>query len=117
LEDPYGVVEHDGLGYSEFHRWYTMSFEDNPRKRDGRYRPDISYKFTEKPYLEEKDVRGFRSHYEKSAIYDKAADEPERRIFISYNLERYLHEFHDKRLRRATETTGRYFRYVRNWPN
>lgn len=108
MEDPFSAVAYDGMYYSVFHRAYTLAVQDQSRENEFRFVPERSYKFTEKPYLEERDVFGAQSHY-KNAVFNKISDRHDPPNFDNPYVG-------DEKLRRATEKQGRYLRYVRNWP-
>ncbi|KAF0161499.1 MAG: hypothetical protein FD157_4131 [Rhodocyclaceae bacterium] len=109
MEDPFSAVAYDGLYYSVFHRAYTLAVQDGSRLTEGRFVPERSYKFTEKAYLEEKDVFGAESHY-KNPLFSAVSDGDD---YGHWGKNQYQG---DEKLRRATEKQGRYLRYVRNWP-
>jgi hypothetical protein len=112
MEDPFSATAYDGLYYSAFHRAYTLSAEDRSKGNEGRFVPERSYKFTEKPYLQDKDVYGAATHY-KTPIYNQVSDEYDETKMSFIKPNPYVG---DRKLRRAKETQGRYLRYVRNWP-
>lgn len=110
MEDPFSAVAWDGMWYSTFHRAYTLAARDTSEEGEYRFVSERSYKFTEKPYLEEKDVFGVRTHYKDDALFDPLLDGHRESLG---GRSQYRG---DEKLRRATEKHGRYLRYVRNWP-
>jgi hypothetical protein len=109
MEDPFSATARDGLYYSAFHRAYTLSAEDRSKGNEGRFVPERSYKFTEKPYLQDKDVFGANTHY-INPVFNTLLDGHRPSFYDPLPFQG------DEILRRANETQGRYLRYVRNWP-